>query len=151
MRLISIDLRQPDRKNWKTIIPESKDKLEFVNVVDNKFIALYLKDAQSEARVHDVNGNFLRTIDLPGIGTAAGFVGKRSDKETFYSFTSITTPPTVYRYDPVAGKSTVFRKPTVAFSPEDYESKQVFYTSKDGTRAPMFITYKKGLKLDNQN
>ena len=151
MKLISIDTRHPDRKSWKTLIPESKDKLESVNALDNKFIAVYLKDAQTEARVHDLSGKFLRAVDLPGIGTAAGFFGKRTDKETFYTFTSITTPPTVYRYDPEAGKSTVFRKPKVAFNPDDYETKQVFYTSKDGTRAPMFVTYKKGLKLDGQN
>ena len=150
-RVIAIDIRQPERKNWKTIIPESKDTLEGVNTIDNKFVTTYLKDAQTEARVYDLGGKFVRNVDLPAIGTANGFGGKRSDKETFYTFTSFTFPATVYRYDMETGKSTVFRKPSVAFNPEDFETKQVFYTSKDGTKAPMFITYKKGTKLDGQN
>jgi prolyl oligopeptidase len=88
---------------------------------------------------------------LPGIGTADGFNGKATDKETFYAFTGFTMPTTIYRYDLTTGKSTVFRQPKVDFNPADYETKQVFYSSKDGTKVPMFITYKKGLKLDGNN
>lgn len=150
-RVIAIDTRHPERANWKTIVPQSADKLEFANVVDNVFLLGYLKDAYTEVRVYDLNGGFLHKVDLPGIGTAGGFPGKRKDKETFYAFTSFTSPMTIYRYEPQAGKSTVFRKPQVDFDPSVYETKQVFYHSKDGTRVPMFLTYKKGIKLDGQN
>jgi prolyl oligopeptidase len=150
-RLIAIDTRHPERTNWKTIVPQGPDKLEFASVVDNLFLLAYLKDARTEVRVHDLSGAFLRNVDLPGIGTAGGFGGKRKDKETFYSFTSFISPSTVYRYDPQAAKSAVFRQPKVDFDPTRYETKQVFYNSKDGTRVPMFLTYKKGLKLDGQN
>jgi prolyl oligopeptidase len=111
----------------------------------------YLKDARTEVRVHDLKGKFVRNVDLPGIGTASGFGGKRKDKETFYAFTSFIYPTTIYRYDPGAGKSSVFRQPKVDFDAARFETKQVFYNSKDGTRIPMFLTYKKGLKLDGQN
>jgi len=87
---------------------------------------------------------------LPGIGSAGGFGGKREDTETFYSFTSFTTPATIYRYDMVSGESNVFRM-EVDFNPADYETKQVFYSSKDGTQVPMFITHKKGIQLDGNN
>ncbi len=150
-RLIAIDTRHPERANWKTIVPESTDTLQFSNVVDNLFLLGYLKDARTEVRVYDLQGKFLRNVDLPGIGTAGGFGGKRTDKETFYGFTSFTTPGAVYRYDPQAGKSTVFRQPKVDFDSSQYETRQVFYRSKDGTRVPMFLTHKKGLKLDGQN
>jgi prolyl oligopeptidase len=150
-RVIAIDTRSPEKSKWKTVVPQGKDKLENVSVVDNVFLLDYLKDARTEVRVHDLQGRFLRNVDLPGIGTAAGFGGKRTDKETFYAFTSFTAPSTVYRYDPAAGKSSVFKQPKVDFDPAQYETKQVFYNSKDGTRVPMFLTYKKGLKLDGQN
>jgi len=150
-KLIAIDTRHPEKANWKTVVQQSSDKLEDANVVDNLFLLGYLKDARTEVRVHDLKGKFLRNVDLPGIGTAAGFGGKRTDKETFYSFTSFTSPTTIYRYDPQTGKSSVFKKPKVDFDAEKYETKQVFYNSKDGTRVPMFLTYKKGLKRDGQN
>jgi prolyl oligopeptidase len=150
-RLISIDIRHPERGNWKTLVAQGADKLEFANTVNNSFFLSYLKDARTEVRVHDLNGAFVRNVDLPGIGTAAGFGGKRKDKETFYAFTSFISPATVYRYDPQAGKSSVYRQPKVDFDPDRYETKQVFYHSKDGTRVPMFLTYKKGIKLDGEN
>lgn len=150
-KLIAIDTRRPERTNWKTVVPESKDKLEQSTVVDNRFLLSYLKDARTEVRVYDLQGKLIRNVDLPGIGTANGFQGKRKDKETFYSFTSFISPTTVYRYEPSSGKSSAFKQPKVDFDPSQYETKQVFYNSKDGTRVPMFLTYKKGLKLDGQN
>jgi prolyl oligopeptidase len=149
--LIAVDTRHPERANWKTIVPEKPETLTSANVVNDTFILGYLKDARTEVHVHDLAGKFLRNVDLPGIGTAEGFGGKRKDKETFYAFTSFVTPTTIYRYDPVAGKSSVFRQAKVDFDPGQYETKQIFYNSKDGTRVPMFLTYKKGLKLDGQN
>jgi len=150
-RLVEVELRQPEPEHWKTIVPESADKLEFASMVDHKFIASYLKDAHTEVKVFDRSGKFLRTVELPGIGTAGGFGGRREQRYTFYSYTSYATPATIYRYDVATGKSTVFRQPNVKFHPEDYETRQVFYSSKDGTRVPMFITSKKGLKLDGTN
>jgi prolyl oligopeptidase len=150
-RVLAIDTRHPQRADWKTLVPQTADKLEFANVVNNSFLLGYLKDARTVVRVHDLTGAHLRDVDLPGIGTAAGFIGKRKDKETFYAFTSFTSPTTVYRYDPIAAKSAIFRQPKVDFDASRYETKQVFYNSKDGTRLPMFLTYKKGIKLDGQN
>ena len=150
-RLIAIDIRHPERADWKTIVAQGPDKLESASVIDNLFLLSYLKDARTEVRVHELDGKFLRNVDLPGIGTASGFAGKRKDKETFYSYTSFVSPTTIYHYDPQSGTSSIFRQPKVDFDPSKYETKQVFYHSKDGTRVPMFLTYKKGLKLDGQN
>jgi len=150
-RILAVDTRRPERTNWKTVVAQGTDKLEFASVVNNSFLLGYLKDARTEVRVHDLSGKHLRDVDLPGIGTAVGFTGKRKDKETFYAYTSFISPTTIYRYDPVAGKSSIFRQPKVDFDASRYETKQVFYNSKDGTRVPMFLTYKKGIKLDGQN
>ncbi len=150
-RLVAIDIRKPDPKDWKEIIPQAKESLQGVSLVGNQFVATYLKDAKSEVKVFAPDGRPVRDVELPAIGTAAGFGGKRSDTETFYSFSSFNTPPRVYRYDLLKGKSTLFREAKVKFNPDEYEVRQVFYPSKDGTKVPMFITAKKGLKLDGTN
>jgi len=150
-RLLAIDTQHPAKRNWQTVVPQSADKLESTDVVDDKFLMSYLKDAKTEVRVYNLKGKFLRNVDLPGIGTAGGFHGKRHYKETFYSFTSFISPTTIYRYEPETGKSTIYRQPKVDFDSSQYETTQVFYKSKDGTRVPMFLTYKKGLKRDGQN
>ena len=150
-RIIAIDTGNPARANWKELVPQAAETLEGVGLVGDYFIASYLKDARSQIKLFDLGGKFVREVELPGIGTATGFGGKRKDTETFYAFTSFTTPTTIYRYDVKTGQSATYRKPKVDFDPNNYETKQVFYKSKDGTRVPMFITSKKGLKLDGQN
>lgn len=150
-KIIEIDTAKPERNNWKILVPETKETLQGVTVVDHKFIANYLKDAYTQVKIFDTTGKFIREVEFPSIGSADGFGGEPDDRETFYSFTSFTTPATIYRYDMETGKSTVFRQPKVDFIPANFETKQVFYTSKDGTKVPMFITYKKGLKLDGNN
>ncbi len=150
-KVIEIDANKPGRENWKVVVPESKETLQSVGLINHRLILNYLKDAYTQVKIYDTNGKFVNEVAFPGIGSAAGFSGKTTDKETFYSFTGFTTPTTIYRYDMVTGKSTIFRQPKVDFNPSDFETKQIFYTSKDGTKVPMFITYKKGLKLNGQN
>lgn len=150
-RVIAIDIANPARENWQEVIPQADETLMGANILNHQFVAFYLKDAYTQVKVFDLNGTFIREVELPGIGSAGGFGGKRHDTETFYSFTSFTTPTTIYRYDMVSGESSVFRQPTVDFNPDEYETKQVFYASKDGTRVPMFITHKKGLELNGNN
>jgi prolyl oligopeptidase len=150
-KVIEIDTTNPARSNWRVIVPESKETLQSVGFVNNRFILNYLKDAYTQVKIYETGGKFVNEVMFPGIGSAGGFGGKATDKETFYSFTGFTTPTTIYRYDMMTGKSTIFRQPKVDFNPDAYETKQVFYTSKDGTKVPMFLTYKKGLKLNGQN
>ncbi|MBD2085046.1 prolyl oligopeptidase family serine peptidase [Coleofasciculus sp. FACHB-542] len=139
------------KEEWQEIIPQAEEVLEGVGILNNQFVTEYLKDARTQIKIFELNGSFVREVELPGIGSAGGFGGKRYDTETFYSFTSFTTPATIYRYDMVSGESTIFRQPKVDFNPDDYKTKQIFYRSKDGTHLPMFITYKKGLQLDGSN
>ena len=150
-RVIEIDTSKPARDNWKVVVPEGKETLQATSFVNHKFILNYLKDAYTQVKIYDTAGKLVNEVAFPGIGSAEGFGGKATDKETFYSFTGFTTPTTIYRYDMTTGKSTVFRQPKVDFNPAGYETKQVFYTSKDGTKVPMFITHKKGVKLDGNN
>lgn len=150
-KVIAINFYHPEPENWKVLIPEAAETLGSVNIVGQKFVASYLKDAHTQVKVYDLAGNFVRDVEFPGLGTAGGFGGKRKDKETFYSYASFTTPTTVYRYDMETGTSKVFKQPKVDFNPADYETTQVFYASKDGTKIPMFISHKKGLVLDGSN
>lgn len=150
-RVIAIDINRPERSQWQEIIPETEDTLESVGLLNNQFVADYLKDARSVVKIFNLDGTFVREVDFPGIGLVGGFGGKRYDTETFYAFTSFTVPSTIYRYDMVTGESRIFREPSLDFERDRYETKQIFYTSKDGTKIPMFITHKKGLNLDGNN
>src|SRR5262249_44539884 len=132
----------------KEVIPQIKENLRGIGLVGNLFVASYLKDARTQVKLHSMDGKFVREVQFPTLGSAGGFGGKRTDTETFYSFSSFATPPSIYRYDMITGDSKLIRQAKVKFNPDDYEVKQVFYKGKDGTQVPMFITHKKGIKLD---
>ncbi|HEX5743425.1 MAG TPA: prolyl oligopeptidase family serine peptidase, partial [Flavobacteriaceae bacterium] len=111
----------------------------------------YMVDAVSQVKQYDYSGKLVREVELPGIGTASGFNGKKDDNTLYFSFTNYIVAGTSYKFTPKTGDSEVYIKPAIDFNPDDFESKQVFYTSKDGTKIPMIITHKKGLKLNGEN
>lgn len=149
-KLVVADANSQDPTGWQDVIAETKFPLS-VSACGRKLFAQYLKDAVSQVFQYSLDGKQERVIELPGLGTAGGFGGKRDEKELYYSYTSYIYPSTIFKYDIATGKSTLYKKPNVKFDPNLYESKQVFYTSKDGTKVPMIITYKKGVKLNGQN
>jgi prolyl oligopeptidase len=150
-RLISVDPKNPDPSDWKTVIPEKEENLVSVSSAGGKLFVTYLKDVTSRVYVYSKTGKLEKEVKLPALGSASGFGGNYDDKFVFYTFTSITFPPTIYKYDIATGVSTVFRKPEVKFNPDDYKLEQVFYPSKDGTKIPMFIVYKKGTQMNGKN
>jgi len=150
-RLIAIDLRSPDRKHWKEIIPESADPLQDVDLVNDTFVCSYLHDVTARFKLFTMDGKALGEIPLPGPGTASASDSRRHDTELFYQFQSMTTPPGIYRYDMKSGRSKLLMQPQIACNLDEFTTEQVFYTSKDGTRIPMFLAYKKTLKRDGAN
>jgi prolyl oligopeptidase len=127
------------------IIPQDKAVLDTASLIGGKLIGEYMVDVKSEVRRFTLDGKPDGKVTLPGIGAAGGFGGEADNPETFFTFTSYTTPTTIYRYDVATGKTSVWAQPKVAFDPAAYEVSQVFYPSKDKTIVPMFIVRKKGV------
>lgn len=149
-RLVKVEVSDPSPANWMDVIAERTEPLS-LSKAGGHFFATYLKDALSYVEQIDLQGNVVRVVELPGQGSAYGFGGKWEEPSLYYSFTSYTTPSTIFKFDIEGGKSELYKRNGVDFNPEDYESKQVFYASKDGTKVPMMITYKKGLELNGKN
>ncbi len=149
-RIASMDFAA-GRASLKEVVPADRATLVNATFLDGRLICQYLEDVASRVAMFDAAGKPVAAVDLPGVGTAAGFTGEQTDAETFYSFTSYTTPPSAYRYDLKTGASEVIREPKIKFDPSQYESHLEFCTSKDGTRVPVIVTHRKGLKRDGAN
>jgi prolyl oligopeptidase len=151
-RVVLIDPADIGESNWQTILPERPEPLDSVTSAGGKLFATYLKDVATRAYVFGLDGTLENEIALPGPGTATGFSGPNDSPFVFYTFNSLSVPPTIYRYDIAARTSSVFRAPRVpGYDASQFETKQVFYPSKDGTRIPMFLVHRKGLELDGNN
>src|ERR671912_117975 len=151
-RVIKVDPASPSETGWTEILPEKPEPIQGVGTAGGKLFATYLKDVVARAYVYSLDGKLEHEVSLPGPGVASGFGGTRDAQFVFYTFNSLTVPPTIFRYDIGSKKSSVFRRPKVpGYDASQYETKQVFYPSKDGTKIPMFLVHRKGLVLDGNN
>lgn len=150
-QLVMIDPANPSPEAWVKVIPESENVLQSVSLVGDLMLATYLENANSKAYFYDYQGNKVRELELPSIGTLAGFSGEKGVQTAFYGFTSFTFPSSVYKYDLPTHVSTVYSTSEVDFDPEAYVTEQLFFTSKDGTKVPMFVVYRKDLKKNGKN
>ena len=148
-KVVTVDAKNPTQENWIDFIPETENVLSLSSGA-GYFFAEYMIDAVSKVLQYDFEGNLIREVKLPGVGSSAGFGGKLDAKELYFSFTNYNTPNASYKFNPKKGTYVSYWKPTISFNPADYESKQVFYSSKDGTKVPMIITHKKGVALNGK-
>ncbi len=149
-KVIAIDTAKPEREHWVDIIPQADDVLEGISLTGGHFVATYLHDAHNVVKVFDLEGQLVREVELPGLGSVGGFGGEPDDPETFFTFSSYSDPSTIYSYDVASGDSALWKRPDVDFEPEDYITEQVFYPSKDGTEIPMFITRRKDVEVNGE-
>ncbi|PIY12369.1 MAG: S9 family peptidase [Flavobacteriaceae bacterium CG_4_10_14_3_um_filter_33_47] len=149
-RIVSVDASNPIPENWTDVIPETENVLN-ISRGSGYLFAEYMVDAISKVKQYDLNGTLIRDIELPGLGSAGGFSGKKEADVLYYSFTNYNTPSSTYSLNPKTGQIKLYWKPAIDFNSQDYESHQVFYTSKDGTKIPMMITHKKGIELHGKN
>jgi prolyl oligopeptidase len=149
-RVVRVHINDPEPQHWATIVPEGKDVISGISIVDGKLFVTGLHDVVTETRIFSTDGKQVGKLTYPKIGEATNVSGREDSENGFYSFESFIIPPTIYHYDTRTGKTDVFAKPQVPFDSDQYEVKQVFYKSKDGTKIPMFISSKKGAKRDGR-
>jgi prolyl oligopeptidase len=154
LKLVKVELAKKalgaGRHQFTEIVPERAETLESAQIVGNRVILSYLRDAVSVAEVVSLDGKAVNQIRLNAIGKASGFSGRPGDPETFYAFSSFNQPSAIYRYDSATAKSTPFAEPKLTFNPADYLIEQRFYASKDGTKVPLFLVRKKSLAAANK-
>ena len=146
-RVIAVDPQTAGETDWRDVIPESEHVLNASSSAGYLF-AEYMIDAISQVKQFDLEGNLIRDIELPDLGSASGFGGKKEQEEVFFTFTNYRIAPANFSFDPESGDVSLYRASKSPFDGNNYQTEQVFYTSKDGTRVPMIITYAKNTVLD---
>ncbi len=146
-KVVKLDMRNP-KAGFSDCIAEQENTLRSVEKIGDRFFASYMVNASSQIKIFDKQGKFLQDMPLPGVGSIGGLNGNKAGDKIFYSFTSFTSPGTIYSLDPVSLESTIYSQPNIDFPLEEYVTEQIWYDSYDGTKVPMFLTYKKGIKKD---
>lgn len=150
-RIMQVDLKQPERANWKEIVPATDSVMEGFSLVGGNLYVQFLDQVRSRVTVFNTGGKRLRDIQFPSLGTVSGIGGEWDQHEAFYTFSTYHIPTTIYREDTKTGEQFVWARSKVPVDSDRFEVRQVFYNSKDGTRIPMFLVHRKDLKRDGRN
>jgi prolyl oligopeptidase len=87
-KVVLINPAQPEPANWITLIPEQPENITSISAAGGKLFVTYLKDVTSRVYVYSYDGKKEREVQLPALGSASGFGGKKEDQVVFYTFTS---------------------------------------------------------------
>ena len=148
-RVFAVDPAKPERAAWKEIVPERRDAtLEGYGILGGRLALNYLRSAVSVLEIRETDGKLVREVALPGLGTVGGPTGRDDEDEAYFSFTSYTTPTSIFKTSVKTGATSLYFQVKVPADLTPYTVSQVFYPSKDGTRVSMFIVHRKDMKRD---
>lgn len=150
-KLMVTDINKPDFSNWKDLIPEKETVMESYIITNDYIILMDKKDVISRLSVYNLNGGFVKELELPEISDVGGMSYHTESNTVFVSFNSFTAPSKQYKLDGKTLKWEFFYQDSIPINTQDIETKLVFFSSKDGTKIPLFIVHKKGLKQDGNN
>lgn len=155
-RLMECPVEKTGIDNWKDVVPHRPEVLLENFEVFRDFLVLgERKDGLSQLHIMNLRNNqdhYLH-FDEPAYVAGIGVNPELDTKELRYSYTSMTTPLSVYDYDMETRKSELKKRQEVlgGYDPADYITERVFATAKDGVKVPISLVYRKGLQKNGQN
>jgi len=147
-RIFSLDLNHPQQSNWKDVVPERADNIEFASVFGGRLFVSYLHNVTSQIAIYNLDGKLQRPLPLPNLGNVSSASGRPDQDDVFFEYQSFTVPPTIYRHNFSSNQQSVWWAAPHPKGLDEITVKQVWYESRDKTRVPMFVVHRKGLKLD---
>ncbi|PCC74343.1 prolyl oligopeptidase . Serine peptidase. MEROPS family S09A [Nannocystis exedens] len=146
-RVFEVDPRNPAREDWKLLVPETDATLEGLQVVGERLVLAYLRDAHSAVVVRGLDGSFVRELPLPGLGSAGGLVGNPDEDRAYFSFSSFTEPSQIFETSIATGATRLWQRIDLPVDTSRFVVEQVRYPSKDGTPISMFVVRRRDLPL----
>jgi len=150
-RLVEMDPARPEPENWRDVLAERDDVLQGISFAGGRLFGRYIHNAAVQIRMHELDGTFVRELELPGAGNASLPYSAGVDGLVFFEFESFTQPRTIYLYDLATTERRVWHETERTIDTSDFEVKQEWFESKDGVRVPMYIVHRAGLRMDGDS
>lgn len=153
-KLVRTPVDQPEKENWKDLIPHRNEVLlegfevfkEYL-VLDERFNGL------NRIEIRTWDGNKCHYIDFKEPAYAA-WIGHNPEFDSQilrYGYNSLTTPASTYDYNMVTREKDLLKRQEVVggYYPEDYLAERIWAPALDGTLIPISIVYKRKLFQKN--
>jgi len=139
--------------NWTEVIPHRTDVLlENFEIFDNYLVADERIKGLTNLRIISLTDGSEHFLDFGEETYTAGISVNPNAATTLlrYSYSSLTTPNSVYDYDMAAKSKTLLKQDSVlgGFDKNNYEAKRLWATAVDGTMVPVSLVYRKGFVQD---
>lgn len=155
-RLMKALISKPSKANWIEVIPHrSNVYLSGFEIFKNFLVLDERKDGLKQVKIIEWQGGKEHYINF-GEEVYSAWIGYNPEFNTNlmrYTYTSLTTPTTVFDYNMASQEKTLLKQTEILgdFKSENYEAKRLWATATDGAKIPISIVYRKGLALNGKN
>lgn len=155
-RVMETPEAQTGRENWKEVIPHRENVyISGMTLFAKHLVLTEIKDALTQIRVIDANTKADHYIgaEEPVFTTNVHINPDFNTNTLRYSYTSMTTPYSIYDYNMDTKEKKLMKQTEVlgGFNKNDYQSERLWASARDGAKVPVSILYKKGLNKDGNN
>ncbi|HEY0077515.1 MAG TPA: S9 family peptidase [Pyrinomonadaceae bacterium] len=152
-KLATAPVSDPQRKNWKELLPHRKDvMLERVDAFRDFLVTTEREKGLPTLRILDLRTDKSHDLEFPEPAYNASLgTNKEFDTRLLrFNYQSFITPASVYDYDMQTRKRELLKQQPVlgGFDQKQYQSERIYAVASDGTRIPVSLVYKKDLKRD---
>ena len=153
-RLVVADLEAPGA--WQELVAEREGVLLWAGNCGGRLVCHYLQDACSRLSVFELDGTFVREIEVPPLSSvvpdSAGVAvqGRASSSLFHFELRGFLDPGSLWSHDLRSGETHLLRRSEAAFDPGELMAEQVFVTASDGARLPLFLTRRRDLARDGE-
>ena len=155
-RLMMTPVDQTGQEHWKELIPHRKDVLLVgIKIFRDYLVVTERENGLLQLRVKPWNSQDEHYLDF-GEPAYLAYPIDNFDFDTSilrYTYSSLTTPQSVYDYDMATRQKTLLKREEVlgGFDSNNYRCERLYAAAKDGAKVPISLVYRKGLKKDGTN
>ena len=155
-KLMSTSVDATDKSNWKTVIPHREDvMLEGIDAFADYLIIYEREAGLPTARIQTLaTGKITQlTFPEPSYSFSGGNNPEFNTSKFRFSYSSMTTPASVFDYDLETGARELKKETEVlgGYDRTQYQSERSIATAADGTEVPISLVYKKGIERNGSN
>ena len=154
-RLMTAPVTEPERERWQERIPHrEKVKIDDVDLFARHLVVYEREKGLRTMRIVDLETGDVHYVEFPEpVYTYAQNGNPAFDtNEVRYTYSSLSTPESVYDYNMVTREQRLIkRKPVLGdYDPNDYQTERIFATAEDGTEVPISLVYRQDAASDDR-
>ncbi len=154
-KLMSVNVADPARKNWKEVIPVQPDTtLTGVDAFAGFTVLHTRENGLPNIRVRNRKSGATYSVTFPEPAYSVAPAANPEYQSTLlrFTYTSLVTPRSVYDFN-MADRTRALLKQTEilgGYDPSRYRSERIYATASDGKRIPISLVYKTGFVRDGK-